>query len=1029
MLFQMALRCRLIALAATVVISARGARRVPGDAAAPEPRAPDADQDATTEAPRPAPPEPLAPIVWVPGFTSGPLEAYYNSSRGPLRNRWCHRSIPKDKWYTLFVSTSQALSPICYVWQMQLRPPETPGGCVRDAEGLEIREIGFGKTYAASAVNPSDYIQFKLYDKMIKELEKAGLERDRTIRFAMYDWRKFGDRCWERDWYPRLKRLVEETAEDAGRSVTLGCHSMGCLVIVAFLDSDFVDDAWKRKYVREFLAVGPTFAGSSMIMLNFMQGPTYQSLPLVLSKIGRDAVASMPALYTLMPVKGLGGWDEGLTIIETPWKNYSIDSIYDGTFYNDVEGPEGLHEPAQATFSLPSDGGSPVRALGSGSSAGSVSSTDLESTAEDEDGNRLEEHDGAVVLTERGCICSSACSRTGQHWQQDIGAYVEGLPRALRKTLLRPYCATLGACGHWDLMTGHWDYCDVSAAPSDAGPGFEFYPLVDEPERNYFRVREAQVEELKQRCLADARCSGFTLDGWFKEGAMSPRKSWQAVAKWKGDHLPGLFVKRPEVRLCQISQASSIGFKWAADDHDHGALCGSDGRTYEDALQLHLAQCWRVPAPTKVHNGACSTSRTVSGCQCFGECTSSAVPSFDEALRFPWCFTQDKCGYAMPEVDAGPLRSRTVYWDYCKASRQPRVIDTGRGFEYTPSSTNKGLLLSTKVAAPFSLDALQASCGEDPSCGGFTTEGWLLRVAGEHDVEAEQPLSSGFPNPVAPVSTDEESGVYRKLSSISSCQRACRWPLDERRSVCVIEMRRTFESRCAAESALCYLDGIRRDGEVSEHHARHRRYIDGPCKRQMRTDLHHFAMDWVRRAQHFKPPGVPLTCFYITDVPTESTWRVADFLGKGDVLSSLPGDGTVTAQSIQGPCELWQRQQEAPVRLVPTAFSNGVAHVTMIISDASIAEVLKLVKEPWAEAEDWARRAALPAASRGGVAASHLGHMFAKLRDPAVLVWRRFATFAAGAGASVVDSHSRRPGAGIIALVAVAANLSGRRRD
>lgn len=88
--------------------------------------------------------------------------------------------------------------------------------------------------------------------------------------------------------------------------------------------------------------------------------------------------------------------------------------------------------------------------------------------------------------------------------------------------------------------------------------------------------------------------------------------------------------------------------------------------------------------------------------------------------------------------------------------------------------------------------------------------------------------------------------------------------------------------------------------------SRHR-YIDGPCKRQMRTNLHSFAMDWVRRARDFKPPGVPTTCFYITSVPTESTWRVTDFLGKGVVSSVLPGDGTVTAQSIQGPCELWQR--------------------------------------------------------------------------------------------------------------------------
>lgn len=944
----MALRCLLIALAATVAPATRGARQRPADLDALEPGAPGAlgGEDAAAEATRPA--EPPAPIVWVPGFTSGPLEAYYNSSRGPLPNRWCHGVVPKDTWYPLYVSTSQALSPICYVWQMQLRPPETPGGCVRDAEGLEIREIGFGQTYAASAVNPSDYIQFKLYDNMIRELEKTGLVRDRSIRFAMYDWRKFGDRCWEREWYPRMKKLVEETAADEGRSVTLGCHSMGCLVVVAFLDSDFVDDAWKRKYVKEFLAVGPTFSGASMIMLNFMQGPTYQSLPIMLSQIGRDSVASMPALYTLMPVKGLGGWDENLTIIETPWKNYTIDSIYDGTFYSDVEGPEGLHHapPPAIRSAREALAGQPAQAA-----AGTVGSADAESVA-GSDGSTAEEPEGDVRLTEQGCICSSSCGYPGQDWQEsfDIGAYIEGLPRPLRKVFLRPYCSTLGACGNWDFVHGHWDYCDVPAEPVDAGPGFEFYPLVDEPSRNYRRAPGAQVEELKAMCLENATCTGFTLDGWLKEGDMTPGKTWQGIAQPEGDLIPGLFVKRSDVRRCQA------GLVPALDQKHAGKVCGNDGHTYYSEHLLLMAQCWRRPVPTKVHDGACLTTRTMLGCECLGEC-GLARNTLYEGTSFGWCFTQGECGYAMPRVEEGPFRGEPLRWDYCSRAAGTRGLDTGRGFEYFP-----GRLLWSELAEaapggfrraqpPYSFEALQASCGEDAVCTGFTTEGWLLLAPRSPD-GFDMPYTGLYPA----VSDASAQGVYRKGEGVLSCQRLCTGPWEERRTVCVVEMRRTFESRCAAESALCYLDAVHGDsgarsaraGDSSRH-----RYIDGPCKRQMRTNLHSFAMDWVRRARDFKPPGVPTTCFYITSVPTESTWRVTDFLGKGVVSSVLPGDGTVTAQSIQGPCELWQRQQDAPVRLLPMAFSKHVSHVSMIMSRESIVEVLKLVREPWEEAEQW----------------------------------------------------------------------------
>merc|ERR1712190_191420 len=102
--------------------------------------------------------------------------------------------------------------------------------------------------------------------------------------------------------------------------------------------------------------------------------------------------------------------------------------------------------------------------------------------------------------------------------------------------------------------------------------------------------------------------------------------------------------------------------------------------------------------------------------------------------------------------------------------------------------------------------------------------------------------------------------------------------------------------------------------------------FNGSCQRYGDTGLHQFAKRWVERMANLGPPDVPTTCMYITDVNTPLAWKYHDFLSKGQLVKSGPGDGTVNAESAEAPCRLWQSTQEAPVRLMPLRL-GGASHV------------------------------------------------------------------------------------------------------
>jgi len=857
------------------------------------------------------------PIVWVPGITSsslrarvvGPIPDFCKGFGGP----------PQDgQWYTLYVNAPMmASSPGCFLYAMTLQPPDKPGGCVKDAPGIEVDDVGFGE--GRPTINPSDPMKVHLFDRLIATFEAMGLKQGETIRFATYDWRKYGDPCWEDSWMKRLKNLIEDMSDKENKPVVIGCHSMGCPLVHLFLNT--VNRRWKRHFVSEFVATGPAFAGSTQILQNFISGPSYAMMPLAASHIGRSAMTSMPGFYTLAPARGQNAWSEDFVMVSTPWKNYTIASLYDGSFWDDVEGKEEEGSNAEQVFA-----------------AGSIE----DDPSHARPANAINVGRSEWLLTEQGCVCHTPCENSLTPLVGTGSVLPKLLEHAqLLEGLSRNWCWTVGNCGNTQLFhSQHWDYCGELVQSRSGGPGFEFFPgvaykddawykniplvggLFGTPD-SYRQLQGMAVEAMKQACLDDEKCTGFNTNGWLSSGVHEPGSTWQGIARVSDGMIQGLYIKRTGVADCQR--------KHMCNSRQHSEkVCGTDGRSYESECHLLSARCWNASLEVK-HNGACIVDyKTPQGCSCMshGEgvlsdgcgTTTKLLPSEVPLVgtKLPlnnqkWCVTSWFCGH----------RVGVFTWDFCM---DYGGIDTGMGFEFFSKSWVEGAVLRPAPDVsinPISMDELQLECGADPACGGFLTDGTLLTHRFSKDPQ------SWF------VPSDGAKGVYRKQDSVVHCQRDCKH--DKGVPVCLAEPggrnSRTFCTACMADNFLC-LPG--RKGS----------YRQGPCTRPGSSGMHLVARKHLQRVSKLSPPDVPTTCAYITDVDTQASWRFKDFLSSGVAMSNSRGDGTVNLESMEGPCKMWQNVSgHPPVRLFPIELGGSINHVTMLLTDGFWKELSQIVND------------------------------------------------------------------------------------
>ena len=109
----------------------------------------------------------------------------------------------------------------------------------RDPEGIRVRPIESnygldGVEYLSEGM--AQHISY-VFARVAAQLRMAGYEPGLNLRAAPYDWRLPPRRLEERDGYfSRFKATVEEMVEaNGGRGLALVAHSMGCRIVLYFL--------------------------------------------------------------------------------------------------------------------------------------------------------------------------------------------------------------------------------------------------------------------------------------------------------------------------------------------------------------------------------------------------------------------------------------------------------------------------------------------------------------------------------------------------------------------------------------------------------------------------------------------------------------------------------------------------------------------------------------------------------------------------------------------------------------------------
>ena len=293
-----------------------------------------ADVDAEESATEPDPVTlPAAPILVVPGILGSVLEAKrVNATWLPST---CMRNT---EWYKTWFDL-QAISFGFTCWSEVMRLKVLSDGTTQSKPGIHIRVMQ-DTIKAVSCYNPSctftcdntvylqDFFRFMTtganknvqpeYRKNQTQLVENYVLR-KNIDAIPYDFRR-SMRDIRTTFFPELKARIERMYEDAGgQRVTLLGHSLGGLHGNLFLN-EFVDSAWKEKYIRRFLPISVAYGGSVKALHTVLLGET-NGWPLPFSWT-RSLLETWCGLYAAFP-----------RLNSTLWKNTPLVTVGGHKYY------------------------------------------------------------------------------------------------------------------------------------------------------------------------------------------------------------------------------------------------------------------------------------------------------------------------------------------------------------------------------------------------------------------------------------------------------------------------------------------------------------------------------------------------------------------------------------------------------------------------------------------------------------------------------------------------------------------------
>lgn len=234
-------------------------------------------------------------------------------------------------WFRLWLSLG-SLAPgyaDCFFYNLGIHYDEktnsyynNPGVSIREADFGGLKGIAFlDEGWDGKGLNVTAY-----YAPLIHELVAAGYRPGHDLRGAPYDWRHAYN---ANNMFGRMKTVIEEMYASSGNlAVNIVAHSFGNIQTALFMNQQ-VDQAWKDKYIANFISVAGPWSGAPQALKALISGddfgfalPGFSSFidPLKVRKIARGA----GGVVILVPENNFWGDD---VMVQTPAKNYTVHQI------------------------------------------------------------------------------------------------------------------------------------------------------------------------------------------------------------------------------------------------------------------------------------------------------------------------------------------------------------------------------------------------------------------------------------------------------------------------------------------------------------------------------------------------------------------------------------------------------------------------------------------------------------------------------------------------------------------------------